>query len=628
MTKEELLSFKKELKKLSETEIYERNEYLRKISLGEIEGPMTGYPSIDMPSLKYYDMEKYYNIKVKENFADSLFKQNKDNLDGIALEYFFTKITYKKYFDESIKLIKALRSYNIENGDYVSLCLAGIPEAMYSVYALAYLGAAGIYLPPYLKKETLINDINKDKSRIIIIMDVFYEKIKDLVDEVLKETSVEKVVVVPTLNSSILGKFKKEEKFDNKKIITYNEFIKNGEKEYLPPMAKYEEKKPLAVVYSSGTTGDLKGVLLSHDTFNNSARSYLAFGFNLSKGQKVYQAIPVWSSTGLIADGTSALYYGCTLHQNPQFDPIVYSKNLGLYRNNWGIATTELFNGLVTLKDQKKFKVMLKLGILDYSQLENVYIGGTFSSPKDRERLNGVLKNLGSNAKVRGSWGTCENGSIVSAELNGIDHPDYSVGIPIPGVTVIAIDENYNELPYYQRGELIVKTDCGMLEYYNRPELNNVFITEREELSGFKHTGDIGYIMPTGDVIYEGRANDISVIDDKTIYNFDVKKALLADSDIFDCEVFMHNFDNELCANIVFVENSDINVKEKLEEIQKNLYEYFQDITYVPKLFKIRDSFPMASSTKRDFKKLKEENEGYIYLDNSYLNNKGRVLNK
>lgn len=615
----ELSQYKQFLSTLTKDDLIERDRYLRELNTGKLLGPMTGYPSINKPALRYYAMDKYRDIQRAETVTEALFRQNRDNTDYIALEFFYTKITFAQFFNEVEKLVKALRHFGISKNDTVAICLAGIPEAMYAVYALGYLGAVGIFFPPYLDKDTMKNDINKGKCRLLFVMDMFYEKAKPLFDDVIPQTDIEQIVIIPTLNSSVLGKIKKPQHPKSDNILLYNNFIKLGSQDELPPMVEYEEQMPLAVVYSSGSTGILKGVLLSHDTFNNSASSYLSFGFDLRKGQKVYQAIPVWSSTGLIADGSTALYYGCTLHQNPKFDPLVYSLNLGLFRDNWGVATTELFNGLVTLKEQPKFKLMKKLGIVDYSHLENVYIGGTFSTPKDRQRLNGILGSLGCKAKVRASYGTCENGSIVTAELNGVEHPDYSVGIPIPGVTVIAIDENYHELPYYQRGELIVKTDCGMIGYYNRPDLDGIFIPPETGLVGYKHTGDIGYVMPSGDVIYEGRANDTSIVDGKTIYNFDVKRILLADKDVFDCEVFIHTEQNRLCANIVFIENAYINNKKKLHSLQQAVFDCFHDICYVPELFKIRESFPMASSTKRDFKKLKSETDGYIVLSKSWL---------
>jgi len=614
MNKDDLIKLKERLSKLSEDEIIKRDLYLRKLANGDIQGPPVGYPSIDKPWLSVYKEKEYFMDKPKETITQALFRMNADNLQTIAINYFGSKITYKQFFDNIKDLTKSLSNYGVNKNDYVSICLAGIPEAMTSVFSLGYIGAVGIYLAPYLDIDTMISDIKKDNSKILFLMDLFYEKAKDKFDKVIEEAGIEHVIIVPTLNSSILGKIKKQKKYNNPKFETYNEFIKKGRNTKLPEMINYEENMPAAVVYSSGTTGILKGVLLSHDSMNNIAISYTAFGFDLSRGQSVYQAIPVWSSTGLVAVGTIPLYFGATLYENPKFDPIVFSKNIGLKKINWGVGTTELFNGLSNLKNNKLYNLMIKLKILDYSNLNMALIGGTFSSPKDKKKLNELFKELGSSAKANSGYGTCENGSTVCAELNGIDYPDYSIGTPIPGATVISIDNECNELQYGQRGELAVKTNCGMLKYYNRPDLDKIFFRDKGSNDLYKHTGDIGYVLPNGVVIYEGRGNDTSIVNGEKIYNFDVKKVILYDEDVFDCEVFI-NYNNELCANIVFYDRNKINIQDKIKQLQKKIYDTYGNENYVPLEFKIRDSFPMASSTKRDYKAIKEEKDGYFKME-------------
>ena len=611
---EDLKNYKETLSNLSKEDKKNREKYLRKLALGEIQGPQVGYPSIDKPQLAIYKEKEYFADRPKETITKALFRNNADNLDTVALEYFGSKITYGRFFENILDLIKALHAYGIQKGDYVPFLIPGIPEAMISIYSLGYLGASGMYMAPYQDIDAMISYVKKINSKVIFIMDLFYEKGKEKFDKVIEECGIEKVVVIPTLNSSVLGKFMKKKKYNDPKFTYYNDFIKEGENTELPEMVEYEENMPAAVVYSSGTTGVLKGVLLSHDSFNNSAYSYKAFGFDLSRGQKVYQAIPVWSSTGLIADGATALYYGCTLYQNPKFEPGDYSKNLGKKRINWGVATTELFNGLVDLCKRKFFKVKVKLNLLDYTNLNNIYIGGTFSTPKDKKRLEEILRNLGCYSHVNSSYGRCEDGSIVTAELNGHSYPDYSVGTPIPGVTVMAVDENCNELQYGQRGVLAVKTDCGMIDYYNRPDLKVPFFKDGNTGDLYKLTGDIGYVLPSGVVIYEGRANDKSVINGKELYNFDVKRVMLDDNDVFDCEVFSKE-DGELYANIIFYDKENIDIDSKLSELQEKILEKFDDVDYIPHNFKIRDSFPMASSTKRDFKQIKSESDGYIRKD-------------
>lgn len=608
MTREDLLKLNKQIMEYNEEERKEHDLYLRKLATGEYQGPPVGYSSIDKPWLKFYNEEKYTTEFPKELFYEGLVNHNKENLDRTAINYFYTKISFKKFFENVDSLIQSLNHYGVKDGDAVGVCLASIPESMYAVGALSYLGALGIFFPPYLDKKSMISDINKDKCKVLLIMDMFYDKNKAVFDELIENSLIEKIVVVPTLNSSILRIFQKKKELPNSKFVYYDDFIREGAYEKKPKMAEYSFNKPLAVVYSSGTTGILKGVWLSNDTFVNSAESYTSFGFDLTPGQKVYQVIPVWTSTGLIADGTTALYYGCTLYQNPTFDPEVYSKNLGIHRINWGIATTELFSGLIKLSEKNTFNILTKLGILDYKKLTNAYIGGTVSTKNDREKINEILKKLGSTAKIRSSYGTCENGSIVTAELNGHDYCENSVGTPIPSVNIMCVDENLNEVPIGERGEIAVSTKCGMIDYYNRPDLPNIFFSDGK--STFKKTGDVGRITTDGVLVYEGRLNDFSMIGDTKVYNFDVKNEILKYDNIYDCEV-LTNDDGVFCAHIIF-KNTNIDLDEELAKIQRLLYERFQSKIYIPEYFKIRQSFPMAGSTKRDYKKLKSESSSEL----------------
>lgn len=627
MTKEELIKLKEDIAKLSESDKKQRDIYLRKLATGEFQGPPVGYASIDKTCLKYYAEDKFNLDLPNELFYKSLQRMNKNNMDTTAIEYFFAKIQYKKYFENVHSLIKAMYNSGVRDGNYVGICLAGIPESMYAVGALSYLGAVGVFFPPYLDPNAMINDIKFGNTKILILMDYFYndEKYKDIFNKLIEKSTIEKVVIVPTLNSSFLKKLQKKNELPNSKFIYYDDFIDASKSEVMPEIAKYYPDKPLAVVYSSGSTGLLKGTLLSNDAFVNSAASYEAFGFNLSPGQVVYHVIPPFTSTGLIADATTALYYGCTLYQNPTFDPIVFSKNLGIHRINWGIATTALFSGLNELEKSKLFVLLTKLGVLNYKKLSNAYIGGTVSTKHDRERLNRSLARVGASAKILSSYGTSENGSIVSAELPDAVctiYPEKSVGIPLPGVTVMAVDENGNELPTGTRGEISVNTNSGMIGYYNRPNLSNGFFMDGGKK--FNHTHDIGCTTQEGFVIYFGRQNDTSTVNSTVFYNFDVKDAIFKNPNVCDCDV-LTNCEGLYCAHILFNDGVS-NIDEEIINIQRTIYETFDSIDYVPQFFKVRDSFPMAGSTKRDYPKLKKETDGFVKYEftreKQYIKNK------
>ena len=262
MTYENLKDYKQKLLELSKEDKKKRDEYLRQLANGTIQGPPVGYPSVDIPALAYYNFEEYIKDNPKETITEALFRNNIDHLKDTAIEYFGTKISYYELFKNIYALVDALDVSGVKKGDGIIATLPGIPESMYSLYAAGYLGATCVFMLPYLKKESMIADINKDHSRILIIMDVLYEQYKEVYDEVLEKSTLERIIVVPTLNSSKLGKIKKGKKFPG--TTPYNDFVKEGEGNITPDICPYEENMPVAVVYSSGTTGDIKGVLYQY----------------------------------------------------------------------------------------------------------------------------------------------------------------------------------------------------------------------------------------------------------------------------------------------------------------------------------------------------------------------------
>ena len=133
-----------------------------------------------------------------------------------------------------------------------------------------------------------------------------------------------------------------------------------------------------------------------------------------------------------------------------------------------------------------------------------------------------------------------------------------------------------------------------------------------------------------GNLFVEGRASDYSLVNEKQVYNFDIEKAIMRNSNVKLCDVMMNN--NLLTAHIVFNNeflvnsNSDL-LTEELIKIQQGIYEEIQDADLVPHSFKIRDSFPYAKSGKRDTLSMKEETEGFILL-NSINSEKKKIIFK
>lgn len=608
MKKEDLQELKNKIEHLSSEELKKRDKYLQDISSGKIFGPMVGYQSIDKPWLKYYDLNKT-NDHENKTVYQCLFENNKNNMDDLAIEYFSAKISFKKLLDNIDKAARAFRKNNVKKGDFVTICAPGIPETVYSFYALSKIGAVSNMMAPYFDKNGFVERVADCNSKILIVMDEFYDEIK----EAVKKSGIEKIVVVPTLNSSPFKILSKKYKIDALNNECYwNDFVKEGIKENECEMVEYEKNLPLAMVYSSGTTGASKGILLSNDSFQNSVNSYFQSGLNISRRQKFYQIIPTWYSTGISTSVHLPLSCGASVYMDPRFERNVFVKNIIKAKPNYCVAPTSMYEGLI---DNKKIKNN------DLSYFNNAFEGGEPLSKEVANMINKVFKEHGNNSSIKVGYGQCECGATITTQTDNTQHCNGSVGIPLPNINIQICDANLNEVLTTNRGQIVVDTPSSMLNYYKNIVESNKYFYVDETGKRWNCTGDIGYVDYNGNLYVEGRASDYSIINGEKIYNFDIEKIIKKNKNIKMCDVLSKNYNNnceKLVAHIILDDNvNDIDDFNILRDLQNEIYNETNNLNMVPFIFKIRKDFPYAKSGKRNIQQMKNETEGFIYMDNN-----------
>lgn len=572
----------------------------------------SGYPTIDKPWYVNYNKNELEKEIQKRTVFQEVYDNNIKFQKDLALEFFGSKINYSTFFKNIEMTAKAFKEYGIKKGDFVTICAAGIPETVYSFYALSKIGAVANMIAPHFEKKDLIARISDCESDTLIIMDEFYPELK----EAIKGSRIKNIIILPTLNSSMLRFITKTYKIDSfSNELYWNQFIKDGRKQKETETISYEKDLPLTMVYSSGTTGASKGILLSNDSFQNSIQSYPASGVDISRGQKFYQIIPPWYSTGLSTSIHLPLSYGTSVFMDPRFERDIFVKNIIKAKPNYCVAPTSMYEGFL---DEKL------VGNKNLSFFNYPFEGGEPLSNEVASKIEKVFKEHGSNAQLRVAYGQCECGAAITTQTQKAENTRGSVGIPLPGVTIGIFDEQFNELKYYERGQILANTPCSMLGYYKNEEATKEYFHIDKNGIKWNCTGDIGYIDEKGNLFVQGRATDYSIIDNEKIYNFDIENILMELDEIKMCDVleFDNNGTKELAAHIIFtdkvqkeIEENPEYLEEKLFEIKQYIYERTNNEKMVPHRFKIRKSFPYAKSGKRDVSKIKEEKDGFILIE-------------
>ncbi len=574
------------------------------------EKKLTGYATIDKPWENFYRGINKSTLFLNTTPYQGLVSNNREHLSETAMEYFGQKISFGKMIQNIDSAAKSLEEYGVKKGDFVTICSTTTPEVVYAFYAISKIGAVANVISPFYTPEEFMARVSECESKIVMLVDKFYPKFKDVL---LKQNGII-IVELPLINSLFTHKLRFAERPNQ---ISWHEFIKNGVHRNEAIIDPFEVRKPQAMVYSSGTTGASKGIILSVDSFQKLINAYGNSGFDTSRMQTVYQNIPPWHSTGLSLGINFPLSYGVKVCTDPRFDHDVFIKNVLKFKPEYILTNTSMYQGFTMAKSLKRLKGR-SLAFLKYP-----VEGGEPLTQKDIVSIESVFRSHGSTARLLNGYGQCECGATITTDITGHKFSNDASGIPLPDITTIGVfDDNYNELRYGQRGNILAKTEIGMLEYFNNPGATESFFYIDANGDSWSQTGDIGYINEDGSLVVLGRKTDYSLIDNEKIYNFDVERAILTSDKVKLCEIQSHpNNDNVLVAHIVWANEIDLEIKqhpekqnEYLHELQQTTMQIIHTSKAVPCCFCMRESFPSAASGKRDIQFIKHDIDGMVEI--------------
>ncbi len=585
----------------------------------------TDYPSIGCPWLKYYSEEAIHSQPAECTVYQNIYQHNKDHLNDLALEYFGVKISFSKLFDRVESCAKALLQAGVHPGERVTLCTSGTPEAVYVVLACSKIGAVANFINPMFQPEQICNRINETEATLLFVLDKLHPNIASI----LSETCIRQVIVLPATNSlpapmRFLANLKdapdatlNHELKSNTKYCLWTKFIQAGAQCSAPTETAYQKDWPVVMVYSSGTTGASKGIVLTNDGINATIAQYETGFPEVSRQKKFLHIVPIWFSSGISISLLMPLCLGVSCILEPLFSPETFTSDLEKYSPNYIFGATSLWLYAMEHLDPKH----------DLSFLICPMTGGEQLLPETEVKINTFLSNHHCTHGLQKGWGMCELGATVASTSSGSTpagprNKIGSTGIPLPLATVSAFDpETGEEVPYGQRGELQVATPCCMKEYYKNPDATNAFFRVDEQGRRWGHTGDIGYLDEDGFVYILGRAVDyFTDSQHQKHYLFDIENVILQNPAVDICEVVvLHTSDSSFpVAHILLKKNFSGDKLQLLKELHSHCTQKLPTFA-VPRAYKFRDSFSVKPSGKRDTEALTREFSDYLVLENNEI---------
>ena len=603
MEKEKLVLLKQNLAKLSEEQKKQRDIYLRKLSCGEIQGPMTGYPSIDKPWLKYYPEESIGVEVPKITAYQQVYEKWKDKQGMIALEYFNRKITYNEVFKNIEKAAKSLKALGIKKGDVVTMAMPTCPETVYLFYALNRIGAISNCVDPRMTVDGFKMSLENTDSHHIITVDMC----ESVISEVIKVADIKNAISVSPVESAPLPikALAVAKKTGKSQFMNWQEFIKKGTTYYGKIDSEYEENMPLTIVHTGGTTGKSEGVVLTNENFNNMALTQILCDLGFQAGDRFLTFLPPFTAYCLVNAIHDGLYLGWHNVLIPMFQPSDFPILMKKHKPNHVLSGPILWDAFIRSKKQEKENL---------SYLKSPISGGDSLNIELERQVNEFLKEHGSSATIIQGYGMSE----VSAAAFYAKQSSYkpgSVGIPyIKNNVGIFNPDTDEELPYNQEGEICISSPTLMLGYYNNQEETDKVIEIKEDGERWLHTGDIGRVDEDGNLYIVGRMKRMIVRNGNKLFPSNIETIVLRHPAIENVAIVQ--MPNEVernvpVAHILLKEEYSGMEEEIIEQVETTISEELP-VHNIPYTYIFREELPITGLNKVDFKTLEKESLEYV----------------
>lgn len=559
----------------------------------------------DSPWLKYYKEEGIpAHIDYPDcSMVDMIMQSAEKWPDNTAYTYYGHKVTYKNFIKKIEKTARALKNYGVKEGDRVTICMPNTPEGITMVYAVNMVGAICNMVHPLSSEKELEHYIKVTDSKYVMVFDAVFDKVYKLRDT----AQLERIIVVRP--SDGLG-FLKQRMYkllhvkkvrlpsNDSRVVLWEDFIANS---YFYQGNYHEERSgddPAIIMYSGGTTGAPKPVLLSNRNINAESLCDATVIRQIEPGATVLSILPLFHCFGLGVCIHTPLCKGMGCILIPVFSHKQFADIIKKNEPNFIVGVPTLFEALVNTK----------LKSSDLASVTAVICGGDALTQTLRDKVNHYLENHGSSAKIRVGYGLTEgSGAVCLSPENAFS--DNIIGAPLPDTDFKIVKNNtFKALPMGEEGEICISGPLVMMGYLNDEVETAQTLRLHDDGKLWLHTGDLGYIGEDGLVYFAQRLKRIIISSGYNIYPTHLESIINSHEAVLTSTVIGidHHYKGQVPKAFIVLKPG-YKAGKKLEREIRELLERNVPIYALPAAYEFRDKLPQTLVGKVAFKELEKE---------------------
>ncbi|MBQ7034955.1 MAG: AMP-binding protein [Clostridia bacterium] len=474
---------------------------------------------MERPWLKHYGSVPHHLSYPAGSMSDAVLQTARRIPDGEALSFMGRSISYAALEQEILSTARAFWGLGIRKGDRVTLCMPNIPQTVYCLYALNELGAVVSLIHPLSAEKEIAFYLAEAKSQTLVTIHQFYDKIQRVQAEYpLKH------LIITDIDDALRGikkwgyrltikrKFPKIEKQEN--LLLWRDFLAKG-MPFEPADSAAEEGA--VILFSGGTTGINKGILLTNLNFNALALQTAAMAAHPVAGKRILAAMPMFHGFGLGVCVHTALVCGACSILVPRFNVKDYANLIKKEKPNYIAGVPTLYEALTRTDYLDK---------ADLSCLLGVFSGGDSLSIELKRKMDRFLAERGATVRIREGYGTteCVTASCLTPDQ---EEREGSIGLPYPDMDYcICKVGTTEEVPYGEEGEICLCGPSVMKEYLGHPEETAEALRTHADGRIWLHTGDLGLMDADGFIYFRQRLKRIIVTSGYNVYPSQIENVL------------------------------------------------------------------------------------------------------